>query len=167
MDDSRPPLPANFGEVFPAVVHQSVDQGAVRMSGGRMHYHAPGFVDHDNVPVLIHDIQRDILRRQGGFVGFPYDHIEELPGADLVVFPDRGAVSGDQAAVDQALGGRPGNPVHFARKESVDSLAALLCNDCNAINLHFEVYSARISSRENSVLGCAGLALGGSLDTAS
>jgi hypothetical protein len=56
---------ANPGKASAAMIEQSIDQRAVGMSGRRMHDHAPGFVDHDDVRVLIYNVKRNILRRGG------------------------------------------------------------------------------------------------------
>ena len=60
--DAGANLPADAGQAALAMPQQGIDQGAVRVAGGRVHHHALGLVDHQQVGVLIHDIQRDLLR---------------------------------------------------------------------------------------------------------
>ena len=61
VDDAGPPHSADAGETRPAMGDERIDQGSGFMSGGRMHHKTSGFVDHDEVLVLIDDRQRDGL----------------------------------------------------------------------------------------------------------
>ena len=44
-------------------MQQGIDQGASLVSGGRMDHHAGGFVDDDQVPVLVKNVQGDLFGR--------------------------------------------------------------------------------------------------------
>ena len=48
------------------MIHEGVDQCAGVVTGGRMHDHALGLVDHYHILVLIYDIERYILRKYVG-----------------------------------------------------------------------------------------------------
>ena len=60
---------------------QGVDQGAVGIAGRRMNDHALGLVDHEQVAVLIDDVQRDILGP--GLIGNGRRHLHEQDVASL------------------------------------------------------------------------------------
>ena len=65
---SSPPMPAQVV----AVVQQRVDQRAAGVAGRRVHDHARRLVDHDQVGVLVEDVERDVLglrRRRGAGSG--------------------------------------------------------------------------------------------------
>ena len=61
VDDAGPQLPADAGQAVPAVVEQGVHQGAVRVAGGRVDHQPLGLVHHDDVSVLVHHVQGDVL----------------------------------------------------------------------------------------------------------
>ena len=62
VDDAGADLAANAGKAALAVPQQGVDQRAVRVAGCGVHHHALGLVDHQQMGILVDDIQRDILR---------------------------------------------------------------------------------------------------------
>ena len=61
MDDPRTHHPANAGQAVAAMGDQRVDEGAVGLAGAGMDHHAGRLVEDDDVVVLEHDIQRDVL----------------------------------------------------------------------------------------------------------
>ena len=61
MHDAGADFAADAGQVI-QVLEQRVDHGAVRISGGGVHHHARGLVNHGQIIVLIEYIQRDVLR---------------------------------------------------------------------------------------------------------
>ena len=58
MDDPRPFHAAHTGQTVTAVPQQTVDQCTGRMAGRRMDHHPLGLIDHQDIPVFIHDFQR-------------------------------------------------------------------------------------------------------------
>ena len=56
--DARSPLAAYAGQAVAAMGDQGVDQRAILIAGGRVNNHAGGLVDHNQVVVLIDDIER-------------------------------------------------------------------------------------------------------------
>jgi len=60
MNDSGAQIAGNFRELSKAM-HQRIYQGARMASGARVYHHAGGFVDGDDVRVLIEDFKRDIF----------------------------------------------------------------------------------------------------------
>jgi 4-hydroxy-3-methylbut-2-en-1-yl diphosphate synthase IspG/GcpE len=64
--DAADPLQA-----IAAMKQQGIDQRAIGRTGSRMNHHAHRLVDHDQLVVLVEDIERDILRmRLGIFRGW-------------------------------------------------------------------------------------------------
>ena len=59
VDDARPHNPSNAGQTVATVVKQGIDQCALPMSGGGVHHHTLGLVDHQQHIVLIEDVQID------------------------------------------------------------------------------------------------------------
>lgn len=55
--NSRTALVKAHGQVFD-MVKQYVDQGVLRVTGGRVHNQSAGLVDHNQVAILIKNIQR-------------------------------------------------------------------------------------------------------------
>lgn len=70
VDDARSGLSTDAGEVV-AMMKQSIDQGAVRVACGGVDDEARGFVDDEDVAVLIEDLQGNVLGDDfdGGGVG--------------------------------------------------------------------------------------------------
>ena len=69
MDNALPLHAVAGGELSLAVKEQGVDQRPLLVARAGVHHHVFGFVDHQQVLVLVDDIQRDLLRlRQGGWV---------------------------------------------------------------------------------------------------
>ena len=59
--------------------HQRIDQRARRCAGGRVHHQAGRLVDHDQIVILVHDRQRDILGLQMTVLGLGHSHIDHRP----------------------------------------------------------------------------------------
>ena len=62
VDDPRPRDSADAGEVTGAVMQQRVDQRAVGVACSRVDDESGLLVDHDEMLILEHDFQRDVLR---------------------------------------------------------------------------------------------------------
>src|SRR5664279_2628934 len=60
MDDSRAFLAADSGECF-AMMEQRIDQGVLTMTSSRMNHHSGGLVDHDEICILIKNLERNLL----------------------------------------------------------------------------------------------------------
>ena len=63
------------------MVQQGIEQGAIGMPGSRVHHQPSRLVDHQQVIVLVNDVQRDILRHPltlGFLFGFQLQHRTEV-----------------------------------------------------------------------------------------
>ena len=80
------------------------EQRSVAISAARVHDEAGGLVHDDDRRILVHDRQRDVLRRVGERgVGIARDDVEALAAGDAPLrFPHR-AVDVDAALVDPGL----------------------------------------------------------------
>ena len=125
--DAGPPLPADAGETVTAVGEQGVDERAVLVAGRRVHDHAARLVDDDEVVVLIHHVQRQILRHERRGRGVRQRDDKRVTGCGLIVFLHGCAVFRHGPLREQPLGGAARELGQSARKESVDPLGALLC----------------------------------------
>ena len=54
--------PADAGKLALAVVEQGVDHRSIIISGGRMDDHSGGLIDDEQMIILEHDLNRDVLR---------------------------------------------------------------------------------------------------------
>ena len=101
-------LHADAGKLPGAVVQQRVDQRAVRVAGGRMHHHALGLVDDDQIVILVDDIQRDVLGL--GLDGLRFRQVDTVgsAGDNFVFFVDAAAAAGHSALLHQVLQGAAG-----------------------------------------------------------
>src|SRR5262249_50068390 len=62
MHDTWTPDPTDSFQRIAAMGEERVDQGLVPVARRRMHNQARRLVDHDEGPVLVDDIERDLLR---------------------------------------------------------------------------------------------------------
>ena len=124
--DAGADLAADTGQAAPAMPQQGVDQGAVRVAGGRVHHHALGLVDHQQVGVLIHDIQRDLLRN--GLDGLCVRDLQQhgVPCFQLETFGHGLAVALHMAVSYQCLQRRAGQASVLTAEEAVNALARRL-----------------------------------------
>ena len=63
VDDAGAHLSADAGERIAAMVQQGVDERPVRVAGRGMHNETARLVHHDEIRVLVNNVERDILRR--------------------------------------------------------------------------------------------------------
>ena len=61
VDDTGTDDPSNSRQAITTVIEQRVDKGPARISRRRMHHHTLWLINHQEIAVLINDIQRDIL----------------------------------------------------------------------------------------------------------
>ena len=127
MHDAGPPLSADAGETVAAVGEQGVDERAVLVAGRGVHDHAARLVDDDEVVVLIHHVQRQVLRYQLRGSGVRQRDDKRVARRGLIVFLHGCAVFRHRTLREQPLGGAARELGQRARKESVDPLGALLC----------------------------------------
>ena len=125
--DAGPPLPADAGETVAAVGEQGVDERAVLVPGRGVHDHAARLVDDDEVVVLIHHVQRQILRHELRRCCIRQRDDKRVAGCGFIVFLHGRAVFRHGPLREQPLGGAACELGQRAREESVDPLGALLC----------------------------------------
>lgn len=106
---------------------QGVDERAVLVAGRGVHDHAARLVDDDEVVVLIHHVQRQVLRYQLRGSGVRQRDDKRVARRGLIVFLHGCAVFRHRTLREQPLGGAARELGQRARKESVDPLGALLC----------------------------------------
>ena len=69
MDNALPLHTVTSRQISLTVKEQGVDQRPLLVACTGVHHHLFGFVDHQQMLVLVDDVQRDLLRlRQGGWV---------------------------------------------------------------------------------------------------
>ena len=102
MDDAGPFLAADTAQVL-YVMEQRVDQRAAGMPGGRMHDHASGLVDHDEVAVLIQDPERQRFWRRRRVGRLRCVDFDELAGLDRLIRLRRAPRDQDVTVLDEPL----------------------------------------------------------------
>ena len=87
-------------------------------------------VDHDELVVLEHDLERDVLGADLGLLGRWKIERDRPAGVDAVAgIADRGAVDRDATRQDQRLVARARQLGHALRQHAVEPLAGLLGGD--------------------------------------
>ena len=107
VDDTGPDLSADGGKVA-EMVQERVHQRARFVPHRRMDHHPPRFVHHADIPVLVHDIQGDILGDQLDGLCLRNGIADVVPHTYLVAPFARVAVDQHQTLLDQGLHPRPG-----------------------------------------------------------
>ncbi|OQC26575.1 MAG: hypothetical protein BWX70_02328 [Verrucomicrobia bacterium ADurb.Bin070] len=103
--DARTLHAADPAEVA-AMVKQRIDQGAVRMPRRRMHHQSGRLVEHQQVTVLVKDVERDRLRLRHRRQRRGHLDLERLPGRHRRIGFDRPACTRHPALLDQRLNAR-------------------------------------------------------------
>ena len=112
---------ADAAEFAVAMMEQRVDQRPLGVSGGGVDDQARGFVEHQQIVILEHDVERDGLRGGGGGVGFGPADGDALTGAGGVGRFDGAAIDADVAAGDEPLNGSTGDGFEAGAQVSVDA----------------------------------------------
>ena len=118
---------------------QRVYQRSVRVSGGRVHHHPAGLVDHNEIRVFIDDVQRNLLRDQRNLLRLRQQHGDLDPRLTASVLLNRSVPDSHRTFFDQALRRAPAQTRNSTREESVDSLSALLGNNGQNFFIHILV----------------------------
>ena len=92
--DAGPQFSVDPGKAVPAVIQQGVHQCPVRVSRCGVDYQALRFVHHDDVLVLVHHVQRDVLRLQRRLPHLRHVHRHRLAAADAAALGRRLPVHG-------------------------------------------------------------------------
>lgn len=107
MDNARPPDPADAGQACAAVGDQRVDQRAGLVPGGGMDHEVLRLVDDDDVVVLEHDVERDVLAFGLGGRGGGHVDCDRIARFDMISgVANRGRSHADLAREDQRLEAR-------------------------------------------------------------
>ena len=136
VDDPRTQGAPHAAEAVPAVVQQGVDQGAVRVSRGRMDYQPRRFVDHDHVPVLIGHVQRDVLGQGLDGLRLREGDLHRLPAGEPGALGDGPAIYRHPSCLDEPGGSGPGQLRQGRGQEAVQTDAPALTGDRQAYRFH-------------------------------
>ena len=134
VDDAGALFPADAGQGVAAVGQQRVDERAVRVAGGRVDDKPLGLIDDDHVRVLIADLQRDGLRRNGRFAHLWNFQLQRRPGGELFVLFDGPSGLRDRTLLDQALGLAAGQLRHEAAERAVEPFAVSVNRQRHAVS---------------------------------
>ena len=106
MHDPRPQLAPHARKLSKTMQHR-VDQRPSVPAGARVNHHARGFVDGDDVGILIQDLQRQILRRGPQQRQFARLNLDALGAFQQMRSLFSRAIHLDAALVDPILQSRP------------------------------------------------------------
>ena len=147
VDDTRPQFPADAGEGVPAVVEQGVDQRAVRVAGGRVDHQALGLVHHDDILILVDDVQRDVLGHHVHRFRVRQRDAHGLVPLEAGVFRGGTAAAGNLALLQQPGGGGAAHALQLSRQPRVQPGAGVLSRCFENPLFHGALPSCRIFRR--------------------
>ena len=123
VDDAGAYLTADAREAALAVPEQGVHQRAVRIARGRVDDHALGLVHHQKVVVLVHDVQRDVLRHSLDRLCVRNFQQDGVPRLELEALGDAFAVAEHMTLRHEALQRTAGKAGVLPAEKAVDALA--------------------------------------------
>ena len=88
---------------------------------------AARLVHDDEIIVLVHDVERDVLCSKRGLRSVRQQNLKHVARGSFVIFLHGRAVFRHGALLQQPLGSAARESRYRARKESVDAFGALLC----------------------------------------
>ena len=125
VNDAGSQLAADAAQIL-NMMQERVDEGTVRVAGGGMHDHAGRLVDHDEIRVVVKDIQGQRFRawrRRGGRRDVDS---HDVAGADGEAGARGGPVEPDPALPDQPLDLRSGSAAETSRQKLVETAAGVI-----------------------------------------
>ena len=108
VDDAGPQFSVDPGKAVPAVIQQGVHQCPVRVSRRGVDHQPLRFVHHDDVLVLVHHVQRDILRHDVHRLRLRQFHRHRFPAGQPGVFSEGFSRRRHPALLHQLLNGGAG-----------------------------------------------------------
>jgi len=104
MDNSGPRNAADPGQISGAMMEKRIDERSVQIAGSRVNHQPGGFVHHQQVFVLEHDGQRDVLRFIACWRGLRHRNSKGFAAFDLQGrITNRRALRFDCSAANQRL----------------------------------------------------------------
>ena len=103
VDNAGAKLAADAGETVPAVMHQRVDERPAPMARRRMDDQPLRLVDNDHVRVLIHHVQRNVLRLQRDLLHLRQLEFQRVALRQTVALARGASVEPYRAVLDQLL----------------------------------------------------------------
>ena len=125
MNDAGTESAADPRQAFAAMIQHSVDHRAVGITGCRMHHHALGFIDDQQILILIGNIQRNVLwYRIDGF-GIRQVYLQRFTAGHFIVFLQGLAVQQNVLLLGQPLCCRAGQFFQLLCQKLIQSAAFL------------------------------------------
>ena len=104
VDDAGALFAADAGETVAAVVQKRVHERPVRVTGGGVDDHARRLVHNDHVLILIHDVERDVLRGEHRLLRRGDADGNRLAGGDAGALGRARAADRDRPLLDEPRG---------------------------------------------------------------
>ena len=139
VDDAGSFDAADAGELAGAVEEESVDEGAVGVTGGGVDDEADGFVDDEEFVVLVDDVEGDVLGEDFGGVRFGDFDGDDVAGGNVVFGFGGEVVEEDVPGLQKGLDARPREFGEMGGEKNVEAFANLVLDrDTHGLSLEGE-----------------------------
>jgi len=119
---------ADAAEASPAVVKESVDEGAVRITGRRVNDKAPRLVDHDEVIVFVKDVQGDVAGEDFAWLGRRQAHRNPVAGSNAGAGPGRRVIEEDVTRFQESLDAGTAQFGEFPGEKDIKTISGRFLN---------------------------------------
>ena len=126
MNNAGTMLAVNAGKAFTAVKHKRIHKRAGPVSDCRMHDHAARFIHHNDILILIDDIERNIFGCKVNLTQLRHNDSKNLSASELVILFDRFSISIYRLLREQILYSRTCQAVYMLGQPAVNTLACVL-----------------------------------------
>ena len=124
MHNARPLFPANAGQIIPGMGQKRIHQRAILIAGRGMHDQPRGFVEYDQVRILMQYGQGNILRLgQGRDGGRDIERVKRAGANGLGGFAERLSIPAGMARNNQGLDAGAGERTYRLGKEAIGAHA--------------------------------------------
>ena len=135
MNDSRPQLASDSAQIG-HLVEQRVDKRSLRVAGGGMHHHASRLVHDDNIGVLVHDVEVEVLWFRRGARRLRDVYRNRFPRSHDAIGGNRLPRDGDLSVFDEPLDLGTRMAGEHARQKPIDAYPGLVCRDRDLVARH-------------------------------
>ena len=148
VDDAGALLPADAGEGVPAVVEEGVNERPIGVARSGMHHQPLGLVDDDDVPILVENVQGDVLGNERRFLRLRQCDVQSLAAPEAVVFRQGLPFRCDPALRQEPGCGGAGQLLPPGTEPGVHALAGVLRRDREGQDAHAPGSLSRLSQRK-------------------
>ena len=126
MNNAGTMFAVNAGKAFATVKHKRIHKRAGPVPDRRMHDHAARFIHHNDILILIDDIERNIFGCKVNLTQLRHNDGKNLSASELVILFDRFSISIYRLLREQILYSRACQAVYMFGQPAVNTLACVL-----------------------------------------